>query len=420
MLIKTVLLLVSLSLTLHAQTQPQGKVSLQQAIQTAIDKNLRSKSNTLRLEGAAEHLKAQKQSAYLPTVSTGYSQDLKSPHSRALSTTISMNLFNGFADYYAIKAGECNYKRTEASYKSTNAFQQNTTGQIIGSVTNNYIHLVSIRQNQNMNKTTVDRLNAILPFSKNNTQQGKIERQINLFLISMQESKSELQVAERNYAYIVNSEAPSQTDSFNEIIEKANIPETAKQAFEISLIKSPEILEAKLSLECDQLSRKVDRARLYSAQIDVSATRSTDFNSPAKNSTSANLTVRIPFDLSRITNYNAGDKNIQATQLDLEDTIKKTELDLTNSYDSLISTMSSASARDALYNSNEIEISSKLSNLSPLSEIEMNDLIDNVTSQNQQFQTNNYLKRQIIDIKYNIQRNIGTLFESNRLFIPIN
>ncbi len=418
---KIILTSILISFAAQAQTPPQGtvfeKVSLQDAIKTAIDKNLRSKSNTLRLEGAAENLKAKKQSAYLPTISTGYSQDLKSPSSRSLSATIQMNLFNNFADYYAIKAGECNYKRLEASYKSTNAHQQNTTGQIIGSVTNNYISLVSVRQNQTINKMTIDRLQLILPFAKNSTQKENIESQINLFQISIQESKSDLKIAERNYENIVNSEAPAQTDTFNEIIEKTTVPQNADEAFKISLTKSPEILGAKLSLECDQLSRKAERANLYGISVDASAKRSTDFNAPSKNETALYLSARVPFDLSRITSYKAGDKYIEATKLDLEDTIKKNQLDLINGYDSLFSAINSESARDQLYNANELKIDSKLSNLIQLNDLEIDALIANVTLQNQQFKTNNYQKREIINTKYNIQKDIGTLFDTNQLFI---
>ena len=417
---KMILTTILISFAAHAQTPPQGKVSekvsLQDAIQTAILQNSRSKSNTLRLEAAAERLKAQKQSAYLPTISTGYSQDLKSSGAKQGSVSSSINLFNGFADYYGIKANECNYKRIEASYKSTNSNQQNTTGQIVESVGNNYVYLVSLRQNQKMRRKTQDRLNTILPFAKNNIQQSQIEKQISTIQISLDESISNIEIAEANYEYIVNSKAPSDTDTFNEIIDKTLIPDTAEQAYQISLTKSPEILGAKLSLECDLLSRKESRARLYGIRVDASATHTTDFNGSKKNATQFNFNAIVPFDLSRVTNYNAGQKNIQATELDLDDTIKKIKLELINNYKFLQSNLKSGLSYDALYQKNETEIDSKILSLGQLTEKEIDALFSDVVTQYYAFSTIENQKTTVIRLKHNIQKDIGTLFDTNQLF----
>lgn len=409
--------LVLPSLLLSFSAFAQSKTSLQDAIQFALKNNPRTQANALRLKAAFEQLQAYKQSVYLPKASVSYSQDLQNQSQKSARASINMNLFNGFADYYSIQAQECNYKLREASYKSTNTMMQNTSGQIVGLVANHYINLVDIRQNQMFDQNALQKLILILPIAKNEEQKNSIENYINSTKISLQESVSELQIAEANYKYIVNADVPGETDSFSEVMEKIEIPQTSDLAFWISLEKSPEILSAKLSLECHQLSRKAERASLYSARVDVSASQSTDFNGPRTGSTSAQLNVTIPFDLGRINSYKAGEKNITATQLDLDDTIAEIKNDLNSNYIRLKSSQDVALSYDESYKTNELKINNYLSNLKNLTLEEVNILINLMRTQQGQFMMLNMKKQQVINLKYGIQRNIGTLFETNRFFI---
>ncbi len=409
------IILPALFLSLNAFSQT--RTSLQDAIQFALKNNPRTQANALRLQAAFEKLQAYKQSVYLPTASVSYSQDLQNQSQKSARATINMNLFNGFADYYSIQAQECNYKLREASYKSTNTMMQNTSGQIVGLVANHYINLVDIRQNQLFDQMTLQKLTQILPYTKNEEQKNSIESYISSTKISLQESASDLQIAEANYKYIVNAEVPAETDSFSEVIDKIEIPLNAEKAFQISLEKSPEILSAKLSLECHQLSRKADRASLYSARVDISASKSTDFNGQNTGATSAMLNVTIPFDLGRINSYKADEKNITATQLDLDDTIAEIKNDLNSNYIRLKSSYDVALAYEENYRLNDQKINAYLTNLKNLKLEEINILNNLMRTQQGQFQMLNMKKQQVISLKYGIQRNIGTLFETNRLFL---
>ncbi len=396
------------------QSTIQNKVSLQDAIQYALKNNPRTQANALRLQSAFEQLQAYKQSKFLPTASVGYSQNLQNPSEKSAKATINMNLFNGFADYYGIQAQECNYKLRESNLKSTNSQMQNTSGQIVGLVANNYINLVEIRQNQSFDKMTLEKLNQILPQAKNDEQKNSLENYISGTTISIQESVSDLQIAEANYKYVVNAEAPLMTDTFSEIMTKIEIPQNANQAFDISLEKSPEILSAKLSLECSQLSRKAERAGLYSARVDVSASRSTDFNGTNNGSTSANLNITIPFDLGRMNSFKAGEKNMTATQLDLDDTIAEIKNSLNNNYIRLQSSQDVANTYEINYKNTELKINNYMSNLKTLNKDDINILISLLRTQQDQFYQLNSKQQTVINLKYGIQRNIGTLFDVNR------
>lgn len=393
----------------------QEKTSLQNAIQTALSNNPRTQANALRLQASFDRLKAYKQSVYLPTASVGYSQDLQTSKNRGGYASVNLNLFNGFADYYSIQARECNYKNLEASYNSTNTMMQNTSGQIVGLVVNNYVNLVSTRQHELFDVMTLARLKQILPVVKDIDQKTSVENFISSTEISIEESKSTLQIAEADYKYIVNSEVPLKTDSFSEIIAKIEIPNNAETAYEISLQKSPEILNARLSLECDQLSRKAERAGLYSARVDVSLSHNTDFNGANTNSTSAMLNVSVPLDLGRISSYKAGEKNIQATELDLNATIASIKNDLNNDYIRLNSAIETSNTYELNFNDNENKIITYLQNIGQLKTEELKNLINLLRIQQGQFQMLSFKKQQIINLKYSTQRNIGTLFETNKL-----
>jgi outer membrane protein TolC len=417
-MISSLTVMLFLTQSLFAQSNPV-KVTIEDSIQTALKNNPRTQANALRLEAAFERLKAQKQYAYLPTASVGYSKDLGSSNSSSIDFNLRMNLFNGFADYYAIKAGECNYKRLEATYKSTNSFIQNTSGKIVGSVIDNYIELISVRQSLSTHEETLERLKMLLPFAKNIEQQTTIESQINTIQISMQQHASALKIAEGNYKFIVNSDVPQLTDTFDEVISKIEIPQNEAEAFEISLLKSPEILEAKLALECDRLSRKAERANLYSARIDLSLNQNKDLGGSSSKSNSAQIVLNLPFSLGQQTSYNAGAKNIQATELDLNGTIDEIKNNLAKDYINLQSQLETANSYDTIYNSNEIKINTMLQNLPKLTLLELNVLVTLITNQRYQFETISYTKQRISNIKYSVQRNIGTLFETNRFFKPV-
>ena len=406
------------SMTSSVWAQNNVKVSLQEAIQTALNNNPRTQANSLRLQAAFDQLAAAKQSAYLPTASVGYSQSLQDAQNRNLQFSINLNLFRGFADYYSLKARECNYKKMEAAYNSTNAMLQNTSGQIVGLVANGYVRLINLRENILFYRSTLQRLNQLLPFAKTEEQRTNIENYINSITISLQESESSLKIAESNYVFVVNNPVPQSTDTLSETIQKIDIPMSSEESFQISLQKSPEILSAQLMLECLQLSHKAEKSQLYSPSVDLRMSRSNDLNGNSSNS--AMVTISIPFSVGRITSHTANEKNITAAQLDLDGTIAEVKNDLSNTYIKLQSSQQVSESYSKQYQSNEIKIAQYLSKLNQLNAEEVNILYNLLGSQQGQWLMMNMKKQEVIDLRFNIQRNIGTLFETNRLFIGIN
>ncbi len=399
----------------------QSKVSLQDAIQLALQNNPRTKANAMRIEAALEQTKAFKQSALLPSVSSLYSQDLNKSYSQDLdvrrnklaSLSLNLNLFNGFSDYYQIKAQDCEYKKLVASYKSTNAFLQNTSGQIVGLVVDSYVSLVNNRADIDFNTKNVEFLNSILPYALNAEQKSLISEMINSAKIYVLESESNLKNSEANYKFIVNVDTPSSTDNLTEIISKIVIPSNSAESFEISLLKSPEILGAKLSLECQKLSYKSEKAQLYGPRVDFSVSRSTDFQ--GNRSTGAQIVISKSFDLGRFTANTASSKNLLATQLELDGTIAEVQNKLFNSHNRLISAEKTLSAYIKNYTEASMIIKSILANIKNITTEEMNILINLVGLQSSQLQIINSKKQEMVNIKYSIQREIGTLFEINNL-----
>lgn len=407
-----ILLIQGLSTVAFSQEKP---LTLQEAIRLGLDNNPRTQANALRLQAAFENVQAAKQSAYLPKAAIGYQQDLNDSSQRSAFLRIHLNLFNGFSDYYRIKARECGYKLTEANYNSTNARLQNTSGQIVGLVVSSYIELIRIRENIQFYTLLLNRLNEAKNYAKTDKQRNSFENFINSISVTKEESLSNLKIAESNYKAAVNQAVPSEIDSFANTLMSIKIPDTAEESFQISLDKSPEILSSKLALECQKLGHKANQANLYSAKIDLSYSHEKDYQGPTKKSNSAQLRLTIPFDVGGRTSLNAEAKEITATELDLEGAISDVQNDLNNNYINLKSSESSILSYEKINQSNEIKIQKLLSQLSNLNADQIDDLYSLLGSSQGYKSYLNMYYIQTINLKYSIQKNIGTLFETNNL-----
>ena len=405
-------LIVMTTLLTALNVLAQNKVSLQDSIKTALANNPRTQANALRLQAAFEDVAAYKKSKFLPSLSVNYSQSLQNSQNRYAGVSLNMNIFNGFSDIYRIQAQECNYKRMEASYNSTDSFMKNTSGQIVGLVADYYLNLVNIRENINFYNTSLQNLNILLPYSKTAEQKINIENFIESLQITIEETQSSLKIAEANYKFVVNSDVPSATDTLLETSQRILIPQTAEESFGISLEKSPEILGSKLSLECRKLNKKADDASARSPHVDLSLSRGTDFSGAP--TTSAMIYISKSFDLGRIGRPDTEAKNVSAAQLDLDGIIAETKNNLNKNYIRLESSEKSAQAYEQRYEQSLIKIQTGLQNVKIATAEQINILVNLMGNVQGQWSMMNSKKQEVIDLKFSVQRNIGTLFETNK------
>ena len=391
------------------------KVTLKEAIQTALKNNPRQKANQLRLDAAQDQVTASKQAAYLPNASLNYSQNLSDPSSKKNgSFSINMNIFNGFADYYRIKAQQCRYEELQANYNSTTTLLQNTNGHIVGQAVNAYVGLISSYENFQFYSELLGKYQAILPYAKSQKQKTSIASTINSLLVSVGNLKSGIEISEIDYKTSIYSDLPTNFESILEISNNIDIPLNADEAYQISLEKSPEILGAKLALQCQGLSHTANKRAQNSTRIDLSASRSTNFDGQNTNNHSVSLNITVPINIANHTRLNSESKNLKAAELDLEDTQVQIKNNLLQSYIVLkkfeISTQSyKIILADLLLKSDQM-----LNRLNTLNEDEIDELSMLLSSiSGAQMNISSYAQ-QIIDLKIKTQKNIGTLFELTR------
>ncbi|MFP5519117.1 MAG: TolC family protein [Bdellovibrionia bacterium] len=390
-------------------------VTLKQAIQAGLRNNPRTQANSLRLQAAFEQVVAARQSAYLPRAEIGMTSKLNGQRETTRYLSVNLNLFNGFADYYRIKAQECNYKRTEAVYNSTNAFIQNTSGQIVGLIVDSYVELIRKRESLSFYRKLNERIEKSLLVAKNEAQTNSLLNLKDTILIYIDELESEIEIQETNYEAAVNQPVPERITSFAETLASIDVPGTAQDSFAISLEKSPDILSARLNLECLKYAYQANQANLYSARVDLNYYKEKSSAGSSSKNDSVQVRLSVPFDLGAINSHLAEAKEISAAELDLDGAISDVQKDLKNTYTTLRSSERSILSYERSFRNNEEKIENYMVRLDSLNVTQIDDLISLLSSSMSNRSNLNYYYMQTINLKYSIQRNIGTLFETNFL-----
>jgi outer membrane protein TolC len=426
---------LSISLSVFLVAHAEDKVSLQESIRIAIEKNPKTLANSRRLDAMLERINAEKYSN-LPSLSvysaTGFYANQGSRNDSSFSSknqnsslgiAIRMNLFNGFADYYRLQAKECEFKQRESVYNSTNEFIPNTKGQIASLVLRNYINLSDVRENLANQYHILEMLNQLFRATENEKDKNKVDIQIKNTSTRIKELISEEKIASENYRYVVTQAAPKNLFSMKEVIRSIILPELPEEALHTGLQKSPDVMAARFNVECSQLNYKSSKANAYSPKIDFSISKNYSNNrdqieNQVGSSSGAAAVLSLQFNLSPDlpSSLKAQGIEIEAAQTDLDAEIDE----LKHNIEIIYPELKSLNELNVDYEANLRDIHKSLDDV--LAKIESGehleipdfvgyalDLIGNY--QNQLFVVRfNY--RQIINQKFELQRTIGTLFES--------
>ena len=387
------------------------KTSLPHAIQTALDKNPKTQANEMRLKAEFERITTQKQAAFLPRFGVQAMQDINDSSKKSAAVNLNWNIFNSFSDYYRLQAQECNYKKQEAQYNSTDAFIKNTSGQIAGLVANYFLNLANSRSELITLANTMLFLDALGKAGASAEQQIQIENMKNSYQVRIDQVSSNLAIAEQNYKYIVTEQAPETVENLDETIQSIQVPVNSEEAYQIGLDKSPEILTAKLGLQCLQLGHKATQASQRGVRVDVTAGTTTNFQD--KRTNTAYIIVSKNFGVDTFTSGKSELSQIDAARLDLDGSIDDLKNNLFVNYKQLEGRTKAAQSYEKNFKRIEKQIQDVLEH-GRASKEQIDLLVNLIGAYHGNWMNMSMAKQEIINLKFSIQRNIGTLFETTK------
>ncbi|MFZ3231906.1 MAG: TolC family protein [Pseudobdellovibrio sp.] len=401
-------------------------MSLQEAIRFSLENNPKTVANQLRVDAMKERASAQRMDL-LPSLHLGanvqYSIDNSlASSSNGIGLSTSVNIYNGGADSYAQKSLQASLKATDARYTSSNAYIPNTKGSIAKHVKDAYVSLIEVLEQ----KKYLDSLGATLQLfiNANPTEDEKIliQQRINNLSTSLIRTESNLASALKDFKYFATVPAPEfdQLDSFEKVTQSLSIPTTVEEAFQMALIKSPDLKVAAFELEAAQYDYKSEKARLYSAKVNVNASiqrsnSAMDGSNSQLNSRSIGLSVGYILSPSSSLRDSAAAKSVQASMRDRDGAVDELKYDIESIYPAL-------ETQEKLYESQLANLKSADDSLKVIiqkikqgQKVDLKTALSVLDSQGQYWSNCLMQQHSILDTHFNIQRSVGILFEGLRI-----
>lgn len=409
-----------------AQSQP---TSLTEALQVAFGNNPRTQANEMRLKAALDDLEAARKRAYGPTANLGYStyglrdrpnyMGGQTSRSRSADASLSLNLnvFNGFADYYRLKKMECDNKQQEAIYNSTNTNILNTKGQIAGLVATSYVEIVRGRQNVRFTDFKIELLKRARVFATSDKDVTRIEQILDYLSTDKSFVSTGLQIAENKFQFAVTVPASQDADDLDQTIPKIVIPATFDEALTLALQKSPEVVSARFGVECSRLSKKATQAEHYGVRVDIGASGYRNRQHEAANNptgsrgTTWSVTLSKNFDLGMPAAARSSSKLETSAEMDLEGAIATVKSDLGTNYLKHASVLEIARGHTESFVKLDGKIRSMILDIEAGRSTDLEFFLDLYTSYDNTHWNMLEAKTQLINIRFETQRNIGTLFD---------
>jgi outer membrane protein TolC len=405
-------------------------ITLQEAIQTAFDKNPITHANDLRLDAAKDRAQGAKLDM-LPSGSLIYSQgrstydsNLNGLHTsgessgRGWSVGASVNLFRGGADLNRARAAQKDVETLEATNNSTNALIPDTKGSLANSVFDVYTSLAFNIDAYSFLEQRRKNLDILLAAAKTEDQKNEIKTAIAGTDNSLFTMKRGVDSLILDYEYLVKMPFPGKIDKFDEISTSLTLPETSDDAIKIALAKSPKIIIAETALESSKLNKKAQIADAFSPRIDLSVSRGQEIyggsGAPSRSiGNSVNVTLSLPLGASQYAYTAATRKEVEAREEDLnkeygnlkhdiQDYLYIKLADLTDYRTRYLKTLEDTTA----------QVVQQLEKAQNHQSVDTRYVLSIMNSQDNQFFTFLDNENTLVATKFTIQREIGTLFET--------
>jgi outer membrane protein TolC len=405
-----------------------AQMSFREALRTSFERNPVSLSGDLRLEAQEMRVRAAKL-AMLPSGALSFSRgstksrfesdgnvvESKSRY-QGWSGQLSLNLFSGGADYYSAKAAQAQMEAMAASHNSTDALLPYTRGALASDVYNVYVELV-------VHRTMIKFLEYKLEILQKYLKATQVPDEINTINNALKSTRSELidsQSAEKKlrdaFEYLVKVPAPEQLDNFDILADSFTIPPNSEEAIPLALEKSPELAVARKILERSRYDQRSERARMFSPRVDLSLYSGGNSSYSTMDSFSKDkgvtLTLSIPLEPANIAYSSATAKEIQATKTDLDRVHDRLQYGISKE---LYPTLYEFIDRDGRFQDQlkdyEKQLEEILTRMEQGQAVKMEYALDVLSDFHGRFNAVLMNKMSIANMKFSIQKTIGTLFD---------
>lgn len=405
-------------------------MSLQEAIKNTFDHNPRMQANQKRLEEIKLHALA----AWLdmlPILTLGYSvghreRNLKLDgvvfphpvsHHRGGSVGGSVLLFDG-ASYFRARAAEAEVKIQSAIYNSTNALRPNTKGALASAVQSTYSAIVLMRMQLELVAALRNHLEHFLRKATTPDERNRLQEAINSTESSRISTELRLDILGRDFADLVMAPVPAELDDLDVMIASLIVPETLEEAQTEAAKSSPDLRVRNFELERQKQLYRAQVASVYLPRVSLDysreANRTSYVGGPLEEirGSSVSAAVTWTFSAGNIPRTKAAAKAVEAAQLDVAAEKRDLDHDLETTY----RRRSGSVERDRLLTRNLAEIRANLKNF--LDRLEQGEPVDltkdglgMVNSLSNTWGEWVENKVRLVELKFDIQKKIGTLFE---------
>lgn len=419
---KKIILLVSLT------SSTSFAVGLKEAIKYAIQNNPRTEAIDLRVQAMQDRNKAQWLDL-LPTLrvssSTYFSntqvQGMPGTQSvgRTNSVGMSVNLYNGGADRASLRASQERLKSVNADYNSSNSRIPNTRGSFASSVFESYLSLVENYEQKKFVTDLGQKLEQLKKSSLNEEERKTLNQRIVDLKTSMVNVEFGISEAQKDFSYFTTMPAPevNELETLEQLRRGLAIPQNAELAYQEALIKSPDIQSINHRLSAETYERDAEKRRMFRPRVDLNAsydgrhTRSSD--GPATDSRGAyvGVSVSYTFDAGSVYRNRAGNKELEATRSDREAMLADVQYNLNSSYQSLANLERVYSLQQQNLQNADDRLAEIYRKIERGEKVEFKDMMAAVDMRSGYWQQNLHLNKNIINMHFNLQRTVGTLFD---------
>ena len=427
-------LILSVLLLLAIAEPSRAAMSLQEAINTTLEKNPKTRANDRRIEAMHERTRAARM-IFMPNFNAnlGYSKsnsdsvfngDRSNSNNSGTSygVGVSVNLYNGGADKYAAQAAEDRERAQTERYNSTKGYILYTKGDMAKNTLEVYTEIINAKNEVLYYQEVQDNLKQILVLAKTSNAKNLINSRINGYNTAALQAKFRLEQATKDFKYIVTVPAPEQLQTIDEVITSLVIPENSEKAFEVALQKSPDIKASNYSLQANEHSYQSQRAAAYRPQIDVGVhqrhSNSNDNldNSSTSNSVTLGITVSYNFSPKDIPGVSAAQKEVEAAQDEKDAALDDIAHELESAYPKLENSLKLITNYNQAYQRAQNNIQNFLRN-PPHDNTDAENYssiataLSYVDSMDRQWGNLFMTKQSVLNQKFGIQKSVGTLFD---------